>query len=151
MKLAIARVTSDTYMNAISQEGIRQDILNTNIIFDTCFDVSMYDGMTRRFRFPNAEVVYFKDCDKNFPYFVLTPENFSDLRETNFLSHPCESEVFYRFRSISHHLDDRFRRFVPSNKDVPVVLRTYDSIMKTLEENFTEEPIQFGEFISKKD
>lgn len=139
-------------MNVAQNKGVRQDVLNQNILFDGCFDVSVYlsAGLPRRFRFVNAEILYFKECNKNFPYYVFTPENFPDVREVVFCSHPGERGVFYRFDGVRYWLNPQFLYFAPDKDDIPVIPCSYENVLKASVENSMEEPVQYGESVVKK-
>lgn len=152
MKQSIARISGETYINVAFQKGVRQDVLNKNILFDGCFDVSAYmsQGLHRRFRFVNAQIVYFKGCNKNFPYYVFTPENFPNVEETVFCSHPCERGVFYRFPHVQYWLNDHFKKFAPQKDDISVIPCEYEDVERALAENFKEETVRYGDSIVTK-
>lgn len=48
-------------------------------------------------KFPNAEKVLIRNCDKNFVYYWLNESMFPKVKEIWLDSHPCEWIVFQRF------------------------------------------------------
>lgn len=68
---------------------------NVNIvIFKNCGDIHPFSPAPS---FPNARVVVFDLCDKNFTYYWLRPEHFPKARTYYVLSHPANYGLQYRF------------------------------------------------------
>lgn len=50
--------------------------------------------------FENAHTVFFTQCDKNFMYYWLYPQNFPKLKILYIDGDPCEKTIYYRFDDI---------------------------------------------------
>lgn len=94
---------------------------NVNIvIFKNCGDIHPFSPAPS---FPNAKVVVFDLCDKNFTYYWCTPEHFPKARVYYILSHPANYGLHHRFnnthdiyvpvRYYHEYYDDAFRRRIP--------------------------------------
>lgn len=84
--------------------------------------------------------IIFNSCDKNFVYYALHPEFFPKLQKVYLASHPCESDVFRRFRNldIEINLIDNLRgyksRWANDMKNVKLISNEeLKHIMKNLE------------------
>lgn len=61
-------------------------------------------GAGTRPRFPNAEKIFIRDCDKNFVYKNVDERRFPNAKELWLISHPCESYFFQRFPNSTIYL-----------------------------------------------
>lgn len=76
----------------------KKHIFNENIHISHCIDIHPNELPVSPI-FYRAKKVFITDCDKNFVYYWLHRSLFPSCKEFYLTSHPCEPEVFYRFKS----------------------------------------------------
>ena len=83
------RIKGKTWIQ-LQNQIIRQSVIDVV----GCGDIHLFESPPR---FPRAEVIFMRDCDKNFVYYWLGKSTFPNVRKIYLDSHPCQYEVAHRF------------------------------------------------------